>query len=489
MPLPTRPKSRPNDPVSQALAIARRGDQRAALKALEPAIRKRRDDPKVLELAATLNVQLGNLDVAAKLYKKLAQVRPSSTGALHNLASIYTILGRIDDAVRILKSARERFPDETRIAASLAEGLMRRLEYDEAESVLAPHMAADPPDPYVVVAHARLCMRTGRLEDGERAVSSTLVREIPRDAEVHLRYRHGDILDKLQRYDEAFDAYRQASDLNQATHPWDPSDCTAVVNQVIRAWSPEGVAGLHRASSDSDMPVFIVGMPRSGTTLVEQILDRHPDFTGLGEIASFQFVTRELRESEGGVPLIADISPLTHTVVERAGADILRRWKKLGARTRRASDKTPHNFANLGMMQTLLPGSRVIHCIRDPRDTCLSCYFQQLAAGNNWSYDLDHLVAYYKDYSRLMDHWRKVLDIPILDVHYEDIVSDIETQTRRMLEFVGLEYNADCVEFHESERRTHTASLDQVRQPLYASSVGRWKHYEKHLGPLAALEP
>jgi len=459
-----------------------KGDPRRALKTLEPALKKRRDDPNVLELAATLSVQLGELDNAAKHYKALTRVRPSAHSAHHNLASIYTIQGRTDEAIRILRNAQQRFPRETRIAAALAEGLMRRLEYEDAGAVIDQYMQGDEPDPYIVVALARLCVRTNRFEDGERAVARALLREVPRDAETHLRYRHGDLLDALARYDEAFEAYRQGAELCKPTHPFDPAEYARVVDAVISAWSKEGLASLHRASSNADLPVFIVGMPRSGTTLAEQILDRHPEFTGLGEIASFQYVARRIRENRSGVPLIDDITPLTQPVIEQAGADILRRWKKLGAKTSRASDKTPHNFAYIGMIQTLLPGAKVIHLMRDPRDTCLSCYFQQLAAGNNWSYDLDHLAAYYKHYTRLMDHWREVCDIPILDVRYEDIVDDIETQTRRMLEFIGLE-------FHESERRTHTASLDQVRRPLYTSSAGRWQNYEKHLGPLAALAP
>jgi Flp pilus assembly protein TadD len=453
---------------------------------LEPVVRKGRENADALDLAATLHVQLSQLEEAARYYRRLVRIRPGSVSAQYNLATLYTMLGRTVDAVRILRGAIERFPGETRFTSALAEALMRQREFDEVERVMAPHMNSIAPDPYIVLAFARLCMRTGRAEDGERAVAGALQRGAPPDAVPSLHALHGDLLDGLGRFDDAFAAYRLAAEFLKPARPWDPDANTRLVDDVIAAWTPKRIEELHSSSVTGDLPVFIVGLPRSGTTLVEQILDRHPEFTGLGEIASFQNI-EDTREPSSGAPLVADPARLTRAVIERGAADILRRWRKLGAKTSRASDKTPHNFNYVGVIRTIFPRARIIYCTRDPRDTGLSCYFQHFGAGNNWSFDLDHIAAYYRDHERLMNHWRVVFQAPMLHVRYEDVVSDIEAQTRRMLDFLGLRFHADCLAFHENQRQTHTASLDQVRQPLYASSVGRWKHYEKHLGPLADL--
>jgi hypothetical protein len=150
----------------------------------------------------------------------------------------------------------------------------------------------------------------------------------------------------------------------------------------------------------------------------------------------------------------------------------------------------PYNFLHLGLISQLYPGARVIHCRRDPLDTCLSGYFQNFRRGSFQTYDLDHLGRYFVQYQRLMDHWREVLDIRVLDVAYEDVVADLEGQSRRLVDFVGLAWDENCLRFYDSDRPVFTASHDQVRQPIYSRSVGRWRHYERHLGPLiVALDP
>jgi hypothetical protein len=151
------------------------------------------------------------------------------------------------------------------------------------------------------------------------------------------------------------------------------------------------------------------------------------------------------------------------------------------------TDKTPMNVVMLGLVASLLPDIRVMHCIRDPRDTCLSCYLTDFATGNEFTRNLSDLACVYRDYQRQMAHWKRVLPLPILDVHYEDLIADQEGQTRRMLGFLNLPWDERCLRFHENRRLVGTASLDQVRKPIYATSVGRWKQYEKHLGELMGL--
>jgi hypothetical protein len=232
-------------------------------------------------------------------------------------------------------------------------------------------------------------------------------------------------------------------------------------------------------------------MPRSGTSLVEQILATHPDVFGGGELASLGLVVSAISDagrSQGiGTPEAYDL--LSFNRVNAFAADYLATITSLNSAARYVTDKMPSNFMRLGLAEILLPDCRVIHCVRDPRDTCLSCYFNYFEGGNAFSFDLADLAAYYRDYRRMMDHWKQILTLPMLEVRYEDVVADQEGQTRRMLEFLDLPWDERCLSFHENKRHVATASREQVRKPLYASSVGRWKHYEKQIPELLALAP
>ena len=230
-------------------------------------------------------------------------------------------------------------------------------------------------------------------------------------------------------------------------------------------------------------------MPRSGTSLVEQILDTHPSVAGRGELGALAKIATALDAADREMPPYPEsMDLLSIRAADRLAADYLAALRNgLDASKQDAiylTDKTPLNFLTLGLAEVLLPGCRVIHCVRSPMDTCLSCYFTNFAFGNHFSTDLAHCGAFYRDYRRLMEHWKRVLSLPILDVRYEDLALDPEGQTRRMLEFLELPWDDRCLRFHENPRPVATASKYQVRQPVYLSSVGRWKHYERHLGEL-----
>jgi hypothetical protein len=253
---------------------------------------------------------------------------------------------------------------------------------------------------------------------------------------------------------------------------------------LINIFSHEALQRAPRAGNCSERPIFIVGMPRSGTSLVEQILSMYPGVAAAGELADIGLLASELQELIEKSDPVNDITQLSR---EQCDAFAQRYFDLLSGRypnAIRVTDKMPQNFLYLGWIALLFPKARVIHCVRDPLDTCLSCYYQMFTGDHPYAYDLANLGAYYRQYQRLMLHWGEVLDIPIFEVCYEDFVRDPEELGQAMVDFCSLKWDKRCLEFYKSERSVATASFQQVRRPIYSSSMGRWQHYADHLEPL-----
>ena len=244
----------------------------------------------------------------------------------------------------------------------------------------------------------------------------------------------------------------------------------------------ERAAGL---GSGSDRPVFIVGMPRSGTTLVEQIISSHPRAAGAGELPDIPWLIQRLPAELGsGAGYPGCVEALDRESVQRLAGSYLDRLGLVSATTDRVTDKLPMNYMHLGLIAVLFPNAVIVHCKRDPMDTCLSCYFQNFSRDLGFCFDLEDLGFYYRHYETLMAFWAEVLPLCIHDVAYEDLVKNPEDVSRGLIEACGLEWDPRCLSPHKNRRPVKTASSWQVRQPLYKTSVARWKRYEKHLGPL-----
>jgi hypothetical protein len=241
------------------------------------------------------------------------------------------------------------------------------------------------------------------------------------------------------------------------------------------------LAAAPRSGSDSKRPVFVVGMMRSGTTLVEQILAAHASIHGAGELP---FWHEAARRHEA----ILRTRPPGESLQKKLADAYLRVLESVGSRAPRVVDKSTFNSDHLGLIHSVLPNARILHVMRDPIDTCLSCYFNQFSSAQSFTYDLEDLAHYYREHQRLLKHWHSVLPPgTIMDVPYAELVEDQERWTRRMLDFLGVEWDDRCLEFHTAERPVLTASFWQVRQKVYNRSVGRWRKYEKYIGPLREL--
>ena len=300
--------------------------------------------------------------------------------------------------------------------------------------------------------------------------------------------RLGELFDKAGSYDDAFDAFEQAAALGPKGFNPDAHD--AQTDAMIRAWSRDALAKAAPSPERDERPVFVVGMPRSWTSLIERIIAAHPKAAAAGETNILPEAWRSVVASLPKAGSVPDPSRIELKSISPAASKARARFTQWSENALRIVDKNPLNALRLGLVQPLLPGARVVHCLRDPRDTCLSNYVQQFESGLAFASDQTHLGRFYNAYRKLMDHWAVALDVHIHEIRLERLINDPEPEIRALIEFLGLDWDDRCLHPERAEVTTWTASRDQVASAINASGVGRWKNYEARLAPLLeALGP
>jgi tetratricopeptide (TPR) repeat protein len=426
-------------------------------------------------------MDLGKLEEAAASYRRALTLKPGFTAAHINLGLVLRQLGRAAEAEASCRTVLETNPNAASAVVLLAELRADRGQFAEAEELFRHATQIDPksPEAWAGIAH----LRKMTVSDAAWAAQAQRIAEqrLPPRDEVHLRFAIGKYLDDVREFEDAFANFRRAHELKKRYgERYDRQRMTRGVDRAIHSYDREWARRPRVDAIASARPVFVVGMPRSGTSLAEQILASHPAIFGAGELPFWNSAASSESFARGGEPS-RDIYP-------KLAADYLRLLEKLSAGALRVVDKMPANFLSLGLIHEALPNARIIHMRRNPIDTCLSIYFQHFKGAHSYADDLDDLVHYYSEYSRLMKHWRDVLPEDVmLDVPYESLVDDQEGWSRKMLEFVGLAWEPRCLDFHRADRSVMTASKWQVRQKINRSSVERWRNYERFIGPLLCL--
>jgi tetratricopeptide (TPR) repeat protein len=424
---------------------------------------------------------LGKLEEAAASYGRALEINPKFAEAHCNLGVTLRLQGNTADAQSSCRRALEINPRSAAALVALADSSADTGQFAQAEELFKRAIAAQPDSPEAWAGLARTRKMTVADVAWLAQAHRIAAKGLPPRREICLRHAIGKYFDDVQDFEQAFANFRRANELTslrRAKH--DRGQLTRTVEVIMRSWDRNRVRQRTDAN-ESERPVFIVGMLRSGTSLVEQILASHHAVFGAGELTFWSAAWAAHAASPGN-------AEMSDSLLCKLADDYLRSLRKLSEGALRVVDKMPTNFPFLGLIHAALPQARIIHMRRNPLDTCLSIYMQQFETAVSYANDLDDLAHYYTEYLRLMDHWRSTLPATvILDVPYEGLVSDQEAWTRRMLEFIGLPWDPRCLEFHRTERTVLTASQWQVRQKLDASSVGRWRHYEKFLGALSKL--
>ncbi|MGA9854172.1 MAG: sulfotransferase, partial [Gammaproteobacteria bacterium] len=325
----------------------------------------------------------------------------------------------------------------------------------------------------------------GRLWQSLMASADAIQSRAAGDA-ILLHFSLGKIWEDAGEYARAFSCFLEGNRLERAGLNYDEARQARFFHDSMHYFDSAFMAAHNGAGSDGESPVFIIGMPRSGTTLVEQILASHSQVYGAGELHLLRQCLRlELGPVASEDQLPQRLALLNDKHFQRAGERYLAATRELAPGAWRITDKLPGNMVLVGLIHLMFPRAHIIHCTRDALDTCVSCFSQHFSTGYPFSYDLGELGRFYRWYAELMNHWRAVLPPGrMLEVRYEDVVTDVAEQAQKLVAFCGLPWDASCLQFYASSRPVKTASLAQVRQPIYGSSVGRWKRYEKYLDPL-----
>jgi tetratricopeptide (TPR) repeat protein len=431
----------------------------------------------------------GDFAEAARLCRQALELRPQSAQLHQMLATVLEFMGQYTEAVMHCDRALSCDPAFSEVIGTKGRILIKQGEFQQCHALLLPLIESGRARAKAKLVYAETCTRLGLPDDTTALLETSLLEDgLEKTERQQIHAALGRIYDKTQCYDLAFAHFQQSNALKVGS--FDLPRHERYISRLISTFSSDFLLSAPRSQCASSLPVFIVGMPRSGTSLVEQILASHPGVFGAGEMSDIQVLAATLakRHAPAGYPQCLSLAS-AETLTQSALAYV-QHLRELDRDAVRIVDKMPHNFMHLGLIQLLLPQARVIHVSRDPLDTCLSCYTQEFTAAHAYTYDLGVLGGYYQQYERLMRHWESVLHIPILHVQYEALIDDQEAVSRQLVEFCGLEWDERVMRFHETRRDVATASFDQVRQPLYKKSVQRWRHYEAHLGALiAALKP
>jgi tetratricopeptide (TPR) repeat protein len=436
-------------------------------------------DPKVAHYHFNLAVALQDrkqLDLAIASYRRAIALTPNYAMAHNNLGNALRDLGKADDAIAAYRKAFEFKPDFQQARNNLGTALRSRGRFDEAGAVYAEALkwGKDVGPAYQGLSAIRKFKEIDRplIADMEAALDDPLVSMEDKGL---IGFALGKVFDDLGDYETAIGHFDAANRLEHQSRDFDRAAFSASIDR-LRGVRPQPAQG----TSHSELPVLIIGMPRSGTTLVEQILASHPKVAAGGELTFWLERTERLRNGE-----IAVLGPDDE---RNAVRDYLTLLRRISPTATRVTDKMPYNFLTVGTVHALFPRTHIIHCRRSPIDTALSIYVTRLAGAHHFAYDRGDIVYYYRDYLRLMEHWRAILPPDrFIEIDYEELIADQEGVTRRMIAFCGLDWDQACLDFHKTDRPIVTASAWQARQPVYRSSTERWRNYEPWLGELRAL--
>jgi tetratricopeptide (TPR) repeat protein len=518
---------RPDDAFIQydlGNALASLGRDSEALAAFLEAIRVKPDHYQALAQAGMILQRLGKLNEAVPYLQKAAEFHFSNPEGWRRLAELHAEREDFDESAAAWSRAVELNPTNAAWRVAWADALNQIGKYQQAEDEYREGMRLDPNFALAYVNLGRLYTEQGELAKGEDSFRTAiriqpdyalaygglaflLRKKTPEEDIAHLEHflndsslddytRHyllfglGHALDGRGDYARAAECATEANRLKynlgmQTHHVYDPVDHENCVSWMIQTFTPAFFQRLRGTGSPSRRPVFVFGMPRSGSTLVEQVLSSHSKIHGGGEMNLVLKLCATLPKETGceQAPLEC-IARLNPAIVERLANRHLDALAEIdGGAYDRICDKLLQNYMYLGLMALLFPNATYIHCRRDLRDIAVSCWMTGFR-GLRWTNNMDHLAHRFQQYRRMAEHWRNVLPVPIHEVHYEDMVGDLEGSSRRLIAAAGLDWEDGCLAFYRNKRVVKTASLSQVRQPIYNRSSGRWKNYEQ---PLAAL--
>ena len=431
---------------------------------------------------------LGRFDAAEETYRATIGRNPFHMRARAGLAETQQEAGRLDDALATFREALAIRPKDAELLHGMGVALIEKGRLDEAAQHLRRALESAPAQAKSWLALSQV--KRQKEADDELAAMEAQHGKAPADsvARMQLSFGLGKAHDDLKDYGRAFDFFAEGNAIRRKGISYDGEKTRAEFAAMKAAFSKEFFERHKPSAVEDDTPVFVVGMPRSGTSLIEQVLATLPGVHGAGELTDLPDVLQAAAADHPAGDYRFPETPAGYDDdrLRRLGRRYLERLRVHAPAATHIVDKLPANFAHLGLLHRMLPQARIVHAMRDPMDACFSCFSRLFAADNlAFTYELGALGRYWVTYHRLMRHWHAVLPLGrILDLPYEAMVTDFEAQARRLVAHLGLPWDERCLGFHRNRRVVGTASAAQVRRPIYRSSVARWKAFERHLGPL-----
>jgi len=439
---------------SLGASLKEQGRFEEAVEALERALSLEPGNAEWHCYLGTMLLVWGKEERALAAFEAALAIQPKLAGALHSKGHVLKTMGDLDDAIRAYRAAARARPDLGEIYWSLANLKTFRFEPDEVELMQSQ-------------------IDSGKLTD---------------DSKVHFHYALGKHFEDQEDYAKGFEHYSEGGATKRMNTAYDPVDFDVQTDKIIEAFTAEFFEERASFGYDDPAPILIVGLPRSGSTLIEQILSSHSQVDGTAELADLMTLAYQTGQNRfDKLKYPASLMDMDAGNIEDLGREYIDRTFHHRAGAAYFCDKMPNNFSHIGFLHLILPNAKVIDARRHPLDSCYGTFKQLFAKGQTFSYDFFDLGQYYNSYIRLMEHWDQVLPGKVLRVQYEDTVADLESQARRMIEHCGLEWEDQVLRFYESERSVKTASSEQVRQPIYNKSVNSWKRYETELADLILI--
>jgi tetratricopeptide (TPR) repeat protein len=477
--------------LQQAYRLLKAGRISEASSICQALMKANRKNPLLYAILGELAETKGQLEEAVGNYQKSIKLDPKQFMTHIALGQALTYQGRFQEAITSYKRAMRLNPKSPHALAAMADAHDKQGNPEKALELIDPLLERGEESDRMAVVYSTVQMNRGEYDRAVEVASRHLDRsETNPNARQLLGFTLGRSLEKLKRYDESFLAYKNANEVIASR--FDSKSYLRQIETLIEMFSETQLSKLPRSNNQSDLPVFIAGMPRSGTTLVERIIDAHPMGSGAGEIVTTQNLITDLPlRILSSLPYPQCINDLDQSNLDELAKVYLDELIPHGPKALRLVDKNLTNWMHLGFLALLFPKARIIHCTRDAMDTGFSCFTSSLMSqALTWASDLEAIGMVHRQHERLMRHWRNTLELPILEVCYEAMVDDQENQSRRLIDFLGLDWDERCLRFHETHESSRskgiapTLSYDQVRRPVYRSSCGRFKPFEKHLGPM-----
>jgi tetratricopeptide (TPR) repeat protein len=437
-------------------------------------------------LGTTLEKQ-NKLDDAAAQFRRALELEPQHATAHYNLGNNLRVKGRYEEAIAHFKQSIAGRPDSADAWNNMGIALAEHGNLDEARDA---YQKAVELDPTRVVHHKNLAhTKRFKSDDPQLAVMEELARNlvsVPEHEQIDLQFALGKAYADLKQHDRSFQHLLAGNTLKRAQIGYSEVEALGYMQRIRTVFNAELLNAKAGGGDNARTPVFIVGMPRSGTTLIEQIIASHPKAFGAGELFDLNNIVQSLVGVNGSVRFPEAVATMSGEELRQVGTRYVTAISALAPAADRVADKMPGNFYFVGLIHLALPNARIIHARRDPVDTCLSCFsILFVDDSNRYTYDLAELGRFYRAYDSLMAHWRTVLPPGVMiEVQYEEVVDELEKQARQIIAHCGLEWDDTCLAFHKTRRPVRTSSFAQVRQPIYNSSVGRWRAYRNHLRPL-----